>query len=128
VVDLGENGVKCGGIGWNWVEVCGIGEIGGGCVYKRDRGWSRKRRMPEKDRTRRLTHCGNPFCGLEITESEKEHGNFWHFDENRLEHSAEECAGMEPDWQIVHNTCPRQPGSGCKRCGQDSFECTCGVS
>jgi hypothetical protein len=35
-----------------------------------------QRSMPEKDRGRRLTHCGNPFCGLEITESEKKDGNF----------------------------------------------------
>jgi len=87
-----------------------------------------QRSMPEKDRGRRLTHCGNPFCGLEITESEKKDGNFWHFDENRVGYIAAERAGMEPDWQVVHRTCPRKAGEGCRRGGQDPYECTCGVS
>jgi hypothetical protein len=80
--------------------------------------------MPFLDGGRHLTHCGNPFCGLKITESEKKDGNFWYIDENRSKYLAAQRVGMEPDWQIVHNKCPPKPENECKKCKQDCF-CTC---
>ena len=82
--------------------------------------------MPFLDGGRNRTHCGNPFCGQEITAEDILRNNFHWFDTNRLDYPDSICVLLNEKWQIVHTQCPKRPEHCCKKCKKDHYECTCG--